>query len=86
MAANQVAGAGAGAIGMDGNLELMSRSFGLNSIDFDEPQFFSETMDHKTTCVNIHSIQNRADIQHNSFHLKELSAHLLSDPEGLRAL
>ena len=45
-ATNQVAGAGA--IAMNGKLELISRCFGAESFDFDEPQSFSVTMDHNS--------------------------------------
>lgn len=84
VATNQVAGAGA--IAMNANLELISRSFGLESFDFDQPQFFSVTLDHKTACVNVHWIADRADEGQYSFHLEELSTYLLKDANGVRAL
>lgn len=84
VAENQVAGAGA--IAMNANLELVSRSLGLESFDFDQPQFFSVTLDHKMACVNVHWIGNRADEGQYSFHLEELSTYLLKDENGVRAL
>lgn len=84
VATSQVAGAGP--IAMNGNLELMSLSFGLDSFDFDEQQFFPVIMDHKTAYVNVYWIRNQADIQQNSFQLEELSTHLLSNAEIVRAL
>lgn len=84
VATNQVAGAGA--IVMNANLELISRSFGLESFDFDQPQFFSVTMDHKMACVNVHWIRDQTDEGQYSFHLEELSQHLLKDANGVRAL
>ena len=86
VATNQAAGAGA--IVMNSHLELMSRSVGLDNFDFDNPQFFSVTMDHKTACVNVHWIHNQSSTtdKQYSFHLEELSEHLLKDPNGVRAL
>lgn len=84
VATNQAAGAGA--IALNGNLELISRCFGAESFDFDEPQFFSVTMDHKFACVNVHWIRDRAEGEQYSFHLEELSAHILKDANGVRAL
>jgi hypothetical protein len=52
VATNQVAGAGA--IALNNHLELIRRSFGAESFDFDEPQFFSVTMDHKLARINVH--------------------------------
>ena len=46
--------AGAGAIALNGNIELMQRSFGMGKFDYDEPQYFSVTMDHQLACVNVH--------------------------------
>jgi len=38
--------AGAGAIALNGQMDLMQRSFGMEKFDYDEPQYFSLTMDH----------------------------------------
>lgn len=83
VATNQVAGAGA--IAMQGYLELMSRSFGSDSLDFNEPSFFSMTMDHKVANVNIHWIRKLADGQY-SFHVDELSAHFMNNIDHVRGL
>ncbi|KAL9605051.1 MAG: hypothetical protein Q9179_001647 [Wetmoreana sp. 5 TL-2023] len=84
VATNQVAGAGA--IALNGNLELIRRSFGAESFDFDEPHFFSVTMDHQLACVNVHWVRNPAEGGQYSFHVEGLSTHLLSDVNGLRSL
>jgi hypothetical protein len=84
VATNQVAGAGA--IALNGNMELMQRSFGAGSFDYDEPHFFSVTMDHQLACVNVHWLKAPADGGHHSFHVEGLSQHLLKDPDGIRAV
>lgn len=82
-ATNQVAGAGA--IALNGSVELMQRSFGMEDFDYDEPQFFSVTMDHQLACVNVHWLRSPAEGQY-SFHVEGLSKHLLDDANGLRAV
>jgi hypothetical protein len=52
IATNQAAGAGA--IALNGNLELMQCSFGLEQFDYEEPRYFSVTIDHQLACVNVH--------------------------------
>ena len=84
VATNQVAGAGA--IALNGNLELLSRCSGAEIFDFDEPHFFSITMDNKIACVNVHWVGDRADGGQYSFHLEELSLHVLKDANSARAL
>lgn len=84
VATNQVASAGA--IAMNANMKLQSRSFGLDSFDFDEPQFFSVTLDNILARVNVHWIRNRTDGEPHSFHLEKLSTHLLDDAHGVRSL
>ena len=84
IATNQVAGAGA--ITLNGNLEFHKRSFGTESFDFDEPQFFSVTMDHQLACLNVHWLSAPAEGGQPSFHVEGLSKHLLDDANGLRAI
>jgi hypothetical protein len=84
VATSQVAGAGA--IALNGNLELIQRSFGVESLDYDEPQFFSVTMDHQLACVNVHWLKAPAEGEQHSFHVEGLSQHLLRDANGIRAV
>jgi hypothetical protein len=84
VATNQVAGAGA--IVLNGNLELIQRSFGAEKIDFNEPQFFSVTMDHEIVRINIHWLSAPTDGGKYSFHVEGLSQHVLRDANGLRAV
>lgn len=84
MATNQVAGAGA--IALNGRLELISRCFGAENFDFDEPQFFSVTVDDRVAAINLHWVQDQAEGGQYSFHVEELSEHLLKDANSLRAL
>jgi len=82
VATNQVAGTGA--IVLNGNLELMQRSFGAK-IDFNEPQFFSVTMDHEIVRINVHWLAP-TDSGKCGFHVEGLLKHLLDDANGLRAI
>ena len=84
VATNQVAGAGA--IAMNGNLELIRRSFGAESFDFEEPHFFSVTMDHQLACVNVHWVCNSAEGGQYSFHVEGLSTHVLNKANDIRTL
>ena len=84
IATNQVAGTGAAAL--HGNLELMKRSYGENKFDYNEPQFFSVTIDHQLACVNVHWLSAPTEGGRHSFHVEALSKHLLDDASGLRAV
>ena len=84
VATNQVAGAGA--IVLNGNLELIQRSFGAEKIDFNEPQFFSVTMDHEIVRINIHWLSAPTDGGKPGFHVEGLLKHFLDDANGLRAI
>jgi hypothetical protein len=84
VATNQVAGTGA--IALNGHMDLIQRSFGAESFDYDEPQFFSVTMDHQLACVNVHWLKAPAAGGHHSFHVEGLSKHLLDDANGIRAV
>ncbi|KAK5080166.1 hypothetical protein LTR05_008772 [Lithohypha guttulata] len=84
IATNQVAGAGA--IALRGHLDLVQRSLGSESFDYDEPQFFSVTMDHQLACVNVHWVKAPAKGQQHSFHVEGLAQHLLKDAKGIRAI
>lgn len=84
IATNQAAGAGA--IALIGNMELMQRSSGMQKFDYDEPQYFSVSMDHQLACVNVHWLRAPAEGGQHSFHVEGLSQHLLRDANGIRAL
>ena len=84
VATNQVAGAGA--IVLNGNLELIQRSFGADKIDFNEPQFFSVTMDHEIVRINVHWLSAPTDGGKYGFHVEGLLKHFLDDANGLRAI
>lgn len=84
IATNQAAGAGA--IALNGNMDLIQRSFGMEKFDYDEPQYFSITMDHQLACVNVHWLRAPAEGEQHTFHVEGLSQHLLRDANGLRAL
>ncbi|EXJ82305.1 hypothetical protein A1O3_06118 [Capronia epimyces CBS 606.96] len=75
----------AGAIMLNGHVNLMRRSFGIRDFDYDEPQYFSITMDHELARINVHWLRPTHDQRH-SFHVEGLSKYLLDDPNSIRAL
>jgi hypothetical protein len=84
VATNQVAGAGA--IALNGNIELIQRSSGMEGFDYTEPRFFSMTMDHQLACINVHWVRAPDGDGQYSFHVEGLSQHLLKDADGIRAV
>jgi hypothetical protein len=70
---------------LNGHLELIQRSFGAEKIDFNEPQFFSVTMDHEMTRINVHWLSAPTGDETYGFHVEGLSKHFLDDANGLRA-
>ncbi|KIW79873.1 hypothetical protein Z517_06488 [Fonsecaea pedrosoi CBS 271.37] len=85
IATNQAAGAGA--VALNGYIDLIQRSFGMEEFDYEEPRYFSVTIDQQLACVNVHWLRAPAEKggQH-SFHVEGLSQHLLRDANGIRAL
>ncbi|KAK5202613.1 hypothetical protein LTR41_011645 [Exophiala xenobiotica] len=83
IATNQAAGAGA--VALSGYMDLMRR--GLKNFDYEEPLYFSVTIDHELARINVHWLRAPAEKggQH-SFHVEGLSQHLLRDTNGIRAL
>ncbi|KAK5332398.1 hypothetical protein LTR98_011470, partial [Exophiala xenobiotica] len=83
IATNQAAGAGA--VALSGYMDLMRR--GLKKFDYEEPLYFSVTIDHELARINVHWLRAPAEKggQH-SFHVEGLSKHLLDDEKGIRAL
>ncbi|KAL9108748.1 MAG: hypothetical protein Q9227_006544 [Pyrenula ochraceoflavens] len=84
IATNQAAGAGA--IALNGNMDLIQRSVGMEKFDHDEPHFFSVTMDHELARVNVHWLRAPPQGEQCSFHTEGLSKHLLDDANGIRAV
>ena len=84
LATNQAAGAGA--VAVRGTMDLTERSFGLQRLDYEEPQFFSVTIDHQLACVNVHWLRAPVGGGKHSFHVEGLSQHLLKDADGIRAV
>ena len=60
----------------------MTRSFGVDKLDYNEPLFFSFTMDHQLACVNVHWVSPPTEGGRPSFHVEGLSKHLLDDADG----
>ncbi|EXJ85477.1 hypothetical protein A1O1_05841 [Capronia coronata CBS 617.96] len=83
VATNQAAGAGA--IALNGHLDLIQRSFGLESFDYQEPRYFSISLDHELARINVHWLGAPAEGEQHSFHVEGLSQHLLRDSNGIRA-
>ena len=71
---------------MNDTLELISRSFGLENFDFDQPLFFSVTMDQRLVCLNLHWIANQADTNQRSFNLNEISVYPLKQRDRINTI
>ncbi|KAL8730398.1 MAG: hypothetical protein Q9181_004674, partial [Wetmoreana brouardii] len=84
VARNQAAGAGA--IALNGYLALMSRGPGLDEFDFNQPLFFSVTMDQEFAGVNAHWIGKNLDTNQHTFHLEELKMLTLKYDDGIHVL
>ena len=84
IATNQAAGAGA--IAMSGYMDLMQRSYGMEKLDYEEPQYFSISMDHELVRINVHWLRAPSEGGQHSFHVEGLSKHLLDDEKGIRAV
>lgn len=83
VAENQAANAGA--IAMHGLLELHKRNSAIPNLDFDSPQFFSLTMNHKFASVNVHWLSHDSAKDGSiSYNMATLSDHLLTESSGLQ--
>ena len=84
VATNQAAGAGA--VALNGFLDLMSRDPSLAEIDIKKALFFSVTMDQNIACVNVEWVDKTPDTDQYSFHLEELSVLPLRYGDSIRVL
>ncbi|KAL9037569.1 MAG: hypothetical protein Q9214_005645 [Letrouitia sp. 1 TL-2023] len=84
VATNQ--GVGAGAIALNGYLELMSRGPGLDTTDFNKFLFFSVTIDQNIAYVNMVWVGKTPDTNQHSFHLEELRILPLQYDNSIRVL
>ena len=92
IASNQGAVAGAGAIALNGFLELMRRSFGIKDIESTEiidnsnPAYFSVTMDHTFAQIFVHWVSPPVErCPSYGLHVELLSQHILREATSLRA-
>lgn len=84
VARNQAAGAGA--IALNGILELMSRGSTLDDLDLNRPLFFSVTMDQEFAGVNAHWIDKNPDTNQRTFYLEELKMLPLKYDDSIQVL
>ncbi|KAI9777741.1 MAG: hypothetical protein M1816_004596 [Peltula sp. TS41687] len=77
---------GAGAIASNGFIELIQRGSGLPRLDYNEPQFFSLSMDQGYIQINVHWIKLNEEENRHSFHVERLSKHFFDDEDGLKAV
>lgn len=77
--------ANAGAVAMNGALELALRISAEGNIDFDEPMFFSITIDHLTAYINVHWLSKEAESGAYCFHMRRILRYFL-DVDGLKAV
>ncbi|KAH0565178.1 hypothetical protein GP486_001424 [Trichoglossum hirsutum] len=82
IAKNQAANAGA--VAGHGLVELARRGLGLDSLDYNEPQFFSLGIDQEGAHVCVHWLAEK-DGQF-FFHMEDISQHSLRNLGGLRAV
>ena len=83
IALNQVANAGAVAI--EGTLQLARKISAENKIDCDEPQFYSMSIDNVMAFIYVHWLNRDAKNGAFSFHMKHLQRYFL-DVDGLKAV
>lgn len=83
IAANQVANAGA--IAIEGTLQLVRRISAEENLDFDEPQFFSLSIDHAMAYVNVHWLSKNAEDGAICFQMEQLLLYAL-DAAGIKAI
>ena len=84
VATNQAAGAGA--VVLNGFLELMSRGPGLDAFDYNKPLFFSVTMDQNNAYINVQWIGKTSDTNQHTFNLDELTILPLRYGDSIRVL
>ncbi|KAI4197753.1 MAG: hypothetical protein LQ350_005728 [Teloschistes chrysophthalmus] len=80
--------AGAGAVALNGFLELLARGPGMDAdaFDFNKPLFFSVTMDLKSAQINVHWIEKTPKKNEYTFHLEELTMLPLGDGDSIQVL
>ncbi|OBT63247.1 hypothetical protein VE03_07783 [Pseudogymnoascus sp. 23342-1-I1] len=84
-ATNQTAGAGA--IALNGQLELLRRSCNATGLDADVPHFFSATIDQKYAQINVHWVGgNPEEGEPYSFNVEMVAMYFLDGVKGVRAV
>ncbi|KAF7505157.1 hypothetical protein GJ744_001223 [Endocarpon pusillum] len=71
---------------MNGILELMSCSSGLDGFDLNQPLFFSVTIDQEFAGVNVHWIGKNPNTNQHTFHLEELKMLPLKYDDSIQDL
>ena len=75
----------AGAVAMKAALKLALRIPAERNVDFDEPMFFSITIDHLTAYINFHWLSKGAKNGPYCFHMRRILRYFL-DVDGLKAV
>lgn len=78
--------ANAGAIAMNGLLELYRRNSAEADMDFDNPQCFSLTVNNIYVSVNVHWLSRSAEDGSICFYMASLSNHIITEPDGLKTI
>lgn len=84
IAMNQAANTGS--VALHGYLELLRCSFGVEAIDYSEPQFFSLTIDQVYVQINVHWVSAGADNAQFSFHVGMLERYFLNRLDDIKAV
>lgn len=76
----------AGAIALQGHLELMRRVSSSDPYDFDMPKFFSITLDALCARINVHWVKKTSKEGEFTFHVAWLAVHCILYEDGIRAV
>ena len=78
--------ANAGAIAMNGLLELYRCNSAEADMDFDNPQCFSLTVNNIYVSLNVHWLSRSAEDGSICFYMASLSNHIITEPDGLKTV
>ena len=84
VATNQAANTGA--IALQGHLELMQRISSLDKFDFNEPRFFSITLDAMIVQINVHWVRKAKAAEHFEFHVAKVDMYCIQRDNEVKAL
>ncbi|KAL9607690.1 MAG: hypothetical protein Q9167_007420 [Letrouitia subvulpina] len=78
--------ANAGAIALHGFLESMRRTSSVDDFNYDEPKFFSMTLDAAYVKINVHWVRKTSKEGEFEFHVTKIARHNLDNENGVKAV